>query len=73
VTVRELVAAFEAVYGAPVPTVDAPPRPGDAVGAFANVDRATRLLGWHAERSLEDSIATALAWADRRERVLGYA
>jgi UDP-glucose 4-epimerase len=72
VTVRELLAAFETVYGAPVPTTEGPPRPGDAVGAFANVDKITRLLGWRAQESLEDGIATALAWADRRQAVLGY-
>ena len=38
VTVRELVTAFERVFGHDVPITEAPPRPGDAVGAFANVD-----------------------------------
>ena len=42
VTVRELVAAFERVFGHDVPITEAPPRPGDAVGAFANVDRSRR-------------------------------
>ncbi len=46
VTVRELLAIFEEVFGRPVPTVDAPPRPGDVVGAFANVDKARDALGW---------------------------
>src|SRR6476469_88988 len=32
VTVRELVAAFEEVFGQSVPLEEAPPRPGDAVG-----------------------------------------
>ncbi|HEY6932960.1 MAG TPA: UDP-glucose 4-epimerase GalE [Marmoricola sp.] len=72
VTVRELVTAFEQVYGEPVPTVDAPPRPGDAVGAYANVDLAHRLLGWKAQHSLEDAIASALAWGEKRRSVLGY-
>jgi UDP-glucose 4-epimerase len=72
VTVRELVAAFERVYGAPVPTVDAPPRPGDAVGAYACVDLATRLLGWKAQLTLDDAIASALAWGEKRKSVLGY-
>ena len=38
VTVRELLSTFEQVFGRAVPTVEAPPRPGDAVGAYANVD-----------------------------------
>jgi len=72
VTVRELVAAFERVWGAAVPLGEAPPRPGDAPGAFANVDRSHELLGWTAELSLDQAIASALAWGDRRKEVLGY-
>src|SRR3954466_3816042 len=72
VTVRELIAAFERVFGQPVPVREAPPRPGDAVGAFANVDRAHELLGWRTELSLEDAIASALAWGEKRQEILGY-
>jgi UDP-glucose 4-epimerase len=72
VTVRELITAFEAVYGKPVPTREAPPRPGDAVGAYANVDRARDLLQWTAAHTIEDGIASALAWGERRQEVLGY-
>lgn len=72
VTVRELVTAFEAVFGHDVPITEAAPRPGDAVGAFANVDRATELLDWRAELSLEEAIASALAWGEKRQEILGY-
>src|SRR4051794_24070716 len=72
VTVRELIAAFETVFGREVPISEAPPRPGDAVGAFANVDRSHRLLDWHTELSLEDAIASALAWGEKRQEILGY-
>jgi UDP-glucose 4-epimerase len=72
VTVRELVAAFERVFGEPVPVKEAPPRPGDAVGAFANVDKARDILGWTAELSLDDAIASALAWGRKRKEILGY-
>jgi len=71
VTVRELVIAFEKVWGKLVPTVEAPPRPGDVAGAFANGDRALALLGWRAELSLEQGIADALKWAELRKSVLG--
>lgn len=70
-TVRELQAAVERVVGRPVPTHDAPPRPGDAVGAYANADRAAQLLGWRTELSLDDAIAHALEWAQRRPQLLG--
>jgi UDP-glucose 4-epimerase len=72
VTVRELVADFEKVFGRPVPVREAPPRPGDPVGAFANVDKAHELLGWRTELSLEDAIASALAWGEKRQAILGY-
>ena len=55
-----------------MPIEEAPPRPGDAVGAFANVDRAAELLGWRSELTLDDAIASALAWAEKRHEVLGY-
>jgi UDP-glucose 4-epimerase len=71
-TVRELVAAFEKVFGREVPVREAPPRPGDTVGAYANVDRAAELLGWRSALSLEDAIASALAWGEKRQEILGY-
>jgi UDP-glucose 4-epimerase len=72
VTVRELVSSFERVTGRSLEVTEAPPRPGDAVGAFANVDRSRELLEWSTELTLEEAIASALAWADRRLDVLGY-
>lgn len=72
VTVRELVASFERVFGSNVPITEAGPRPGDAVGAFANADKAAKLLEWRTELSIDDAIASALAWADKRIEILGY-
>jgi UDP-glucose 4-epimerase len=72
VTVRELVSAFEEVFGQPVPVREAPPRPGDAVGAFANVDKARQLLGWTASLTIQDAIGSALAWGRKRKSILGY-
>ena len=65
VTVREIVSAFERVHGSSLPQEDAPPRPGDVAGAYANADRAAELLGWRAELSVEDGIRDALAWAEK--------
>jgi len=69
-TVRELVESFLRVYGREVPVSEGPGRPGDAIGAYANVDKATRLLGWRSELSLDDAIASALEWGRRRGAVL---
>jgi UDP-glucose 4-epimerase len=72
VTVRELIAAFEKVFGTSVPVKEAPPRPGDAVGAFANVDKARDVLGWQSSLSLQEAIESALAWGRTRKEILGY-
>ncbi len=73
VTVRELVAAFEKVYGQEINKVERPPRPGDVAGAYANADTARRLLGWEAVLPIEQGIADALKWGEVREKVLKYA
>lgn len=65
VTVRELVQAFERVTGEPLPVVETGRRPGDQAGAFAIVDRAAEVLGWRAERSVDDGVRDALAWAEK--------
>ena len=71
-TVKELIAAVERVVGRPVPVDETAPRPGDAVGAFANADKAAELLGWRTEATLDEAIASALAWGEKRKSVLGY-
>lgn len=69
VTVKELVAAFESVIGRPIPKENAPPRPGDVAGAYANADNALKLLGWKAELTLEQAISDALKWNEARQRM----
>ena len=73
VTVKELVQAFENVYQQPLPKRDAPPREGDVAGAFANADRAKKLLGWETKLSIEEGIADALKWAEIRDTIIQYA
>lgn len=65
VTVRELVASFERVTKQPLPVVEAARRPGDQAGAYAIVARARAELGWRAERSVDDGVRDALAWAEK--------
>jgi UDP-glucose 4-epimerase len=69
-TVRELVAAVSEVIGSPVPTVDAPARPGDAPGVYTRADRARRLLGWEPQFGIADGIRDSLRWAAIREEKL---
>jgi len=72
VTVRELVTAFEKVYGQKVNQRETDPRPGDVAGYYTNADTAKRLLGWKAELSIEQGIADALKWGELREKLLKY-
>jgi UDP-glucose 4-epimerase len=62
VTVRELTEAFGTVTGTPLSTQDAPPRPGDVVGAYTRCERSFALLDWRAKYELEDGIRHALEW-----------
>ena len=71
--VRLLDKRVERVFGESVPVKEAPPRPGDAVGAFANVDKARDVLGWTADLNIDDAIRSALAWGKKRKDILGYA
>ena len=67
VTVRELAAAFERALGSPIPQRDAPPRPGDVAGAYADPAKALRLLGWQPALTLEDAVRDAMRWADAQD------
>lgn len=72
VTVFEIVAAFEKVYGKTLNKRLAPPRPGDVAGSYANADRAKAWLNWEAELSIEQGIADALKWGEVREKILNF-
>jgi UDP-glucose 4-epimerase len=73
VTVRELVTAFEKVYGQKIRVRETPPRPGDVAGAYANADTALRLIGWKAELPIEQGIADALKWGEVRGKIINFA
>lgn len=72
VTVREMVDAFEKVYGQEIRVVEKPRRPGDVAGAFANANKAWDLLEWAAEKPIESGIADALRWGEIRDQVLDF-
>ena len=62
VSVYELVTAFEKVNGVKLNYKFAPRRPGDVVAIWADTQLANEELGWKAERSVEDTLASAWAW-----------
>ncbi|MFL2760312.1 MAG: UDP-glucose 4-epimerase GalE [Dehalococcoidia bacterium] len=65
-TVMEFIDTFEEVYGSKITTVKAPPRDGDTAGAFANIEKAARLMDWRPRMSVEQGIADAIKWHRKR-------
>ncbi len=62
VSVYELVTAFEKVNGLKLNYKFAPRRPGDVVSIYADTRLANEELGWKAERTVEETLASAWAW-----------
>ena len=66
-SVLELVHAFERATGVRVPYEIAPRRPGDIAECYADAGKARRILGWYAEKSVEDMCRDAWRWQCRCE------
>ena len=62
VSVHELVTAFEKVNGLKLNYKFVDRRPGDVMAIWADTTLANEELGWKAERSVEDTLASAWAW-----------
>ncbi len=62
VSVLELVNAFEKVNNLKLNYKFAPRRAGDVTAIWADPTLANEELGWKAERSVEDTLASAWAW-----------
>lgn len=61
-SVLKLVQTFERANGVPVPHRIAPRRAGDLASCYAGTEKARRLLGWQAEKGLEDICRDAWRW-----------
>ncbi len=72
VTVKELVSAFEKVYGKTINKRETGPRPGDIAGSYTNADKALRLLKWKTDFPIEKGIEDALMWGEVRETILKF-
>ena len=64
-SVLEVIHAFEKVSGQKLNYVIGPRRPGDVIAIFANNEKATKLLKWTLQYSLEDMMSTAWNWEQR--------
>lgn len=61
-SVLDIVRAFELSSGRPIPYKIAPRRPGDIASCYAEPKQALELLGWQAERGLEEMCANSWHW-----------
>lgn len=62
VSVKEMIDAFEKVSGQKLKYKVVEDRAGDIDEIYADSGKANRLLGWKAERSLEESLLSAWEW-----------
>lgn len=62
VSVLELVTTFEKVNGLTLPYKIVGRRPGDVPAVWADTSLANNMLGWKAERSLDETLRAAWAW-----------
>lgn len=65
-SVFEVLGAYEAAVGRPLPWVAAPRRPGDLAAYWADPSRAEALLGFRAHRTLAEICASSWAFARAR-------
>ncbi|MBC7642869.1 MAG: UDP-glucose 4-epimerase GalE [Flavobacterium sp.] len=61
-SVLEVIAAFEKVSNKKLPYKIVDRREGDVISAYANTDKANKILGWKAMSTLEESLASAWKW-----------
>jgi UDP-glucose 4-epimerase len=62
VSVMQLVKAFERASGKSIPYVVGPRRQGDVPAVWADATKARTLLGWTAEKTLDDMCSDSWRW-----------
>lgn len=61
-SVLEVITAFEKVSNKKLPYKIVNRREGDVISAYANTDKANKILGWKAMSTLQESLASAWKW-----------
>jgi UDP-glucose 4-epimerase len=64
-SVLEVIGSFEKVSGKKLPYKIVPRREGDITEAYANTDKANNVLGWKAQSTLDESMASAWKWEQK--------
>ena len=70
-SVREVIEHTAAIAGREVPAVYVERRAGDPAAVWADTEHAAQVLGWRAQRRLDDILASAWQWHSTRPN--GYA
>ena len=70
-SVLDMVKAFNAANGLDLPYRIAPRRPGDVARMFADPNKSARILGWKAEKTLEDMCRDSWNWQSRNPNGYG--
>lgn len=70
ISVKELINAFEQVNQVKIPYKIVARREGDLAEYYADATRAKKLLGWQAERTIEDMCADTWRWQQNNPK--GY-
>jgi UDP-glucose 4-epimerase len=68
-SVLEMLKAFAAASGSPIPWQVAPRRAGDVAQCYANPEKAAKLLNWSARRGLDEMCAST--WRFQKNRGVG--
>jgi len=69
-SVLDIISSFERTTGVKVPYVMADRRPGDIAASFSNPKKAAEVLGWKAEKTLDDMCRDS--WAFKTKNPNGY-
>ncbi|MDI5896843.1 UDP-glucose 4-epimerase GalE [Flavobacterium yafengii] len=64
-SVLEVIHTFEKVSGKKLPYKIVGRREGDITSAYANTDKANTVLGWKAQSTLEEAMASAWKWEQK--------
>ena len=60
-----MIAAFSKACGHDLPYVIAPRRPGDLATVYADPAKAKAVLGWTAQKTLDDMCADSWNWQSK--------
>jgi UDP-glucose 4-epimerase len=65
-SILEFIKKFETVTARSLKYKVGPPRPGDISNMYADAHKAWKILGWKAEKTIEEAIVDAWRWQTRK-------